>query len=424
MKRYLTVLLMVICLVISGVSVFAYESDRMDFGNIDFKGETVTIVGHWNEFEKFMEGGTYAGRLEEAKKKFNIGEIKFNIANWQELNEVCMSRYLSGDSDYDIWRLHTTAFWRIAATRPFYDLTQVLPDSYWEKMPEMQQQLAEVYSLGGEKYTYSLASDPFNQGSVLVWNKDLAEKLGVGDLSEYYKNDNWNWNTFEEVLRKATQDLDNDGEIDVYGLSQIRYDYFVITNGGSYIKKEDGHLIWGLDDPKAIKAYDKVYQWLYVDKLADNSTNLGKFLNGEFLLYDTPLWRLIINADDLAKENISILPYPKGPDADQYYFPMRQADQLMLPKNSAYPEGMVALDNFLFPLDEYQQHMKEDLMGIAFDEISYEVLMAAAERGVNGYMYQFLSNRPGDMKSGQSGAAAMAESKPAEQAKIDEMYNQ
>ena len=50
---------LVIALLVFSISVlsFAYTSNRMDFGNVDFGGATVTIVGWYNPLEQFQEGG-------------------------------------------------------------------------------------------------------------------------------------------------------------------------------------------------------------------------------------------------------------------------------------------------------------------------------------------------------------------------------
>lgn len=46
---------LVIALLVFSISVlsFAYTSDRMDFGNVDFGGATVTIVGWYNPLGQF-----------------------------------------------------------------------------------------------------------------------------------------------------------------------------------------------------------------------------------------------------------------------------------------------------------------------------------------------------------------------------------
>ncbi|MFW6047647.1 MAG: hypothetical protein ACOCP4_07685, partial [Candidatus Woesearchaeota archaeon] len=105
------VLLLALFVVLLSATAFGYTSDRMEFGDVDFGGETVTIVAWWNPLEAFEEGGDYAGRLDEAKELFNIGEIEFHQLGWgEELQENMFSRFMSGDSEYDFWMLPHSNF--------------------------------------------------------------------------------------------------------------------------------------------------------------------------------------------------------------------------------------------------------------------------------------------------------------------------
>ena len=117
MHRTTLVLAVLLTLLVVSTTAFAYTSDRMDFGEIDFGGATVTFVLHHDHLADFREGGLPAGRLEEAKKLFNIGDIQIVQADWGAVGEVALNRYLSGDSTYDVWRLPHYAFFMLAPRR-------------------------------------------------------------------------------------------------------------------------------------------------------------------------------------------------------------------------------------------------------------------------------------------------------------------
>ena len=82
---------------------------------------------------------------------------------------------------------------------------------------------------------------------------------------------------------------------------------------------------------------------------------------------------------DVVEFNYGIVPLPKGPHVDDYQFPARQADAFYLPVNSANPMGLVALHRYLFRAEEEEEGIEEMLIQAAMDEISYEVLLRAAE---------------------------------------------
>ncbi|NLJ75473.1 MAG: hypothetical protein GX331_10860 [Firmicutes bacterium] len=64
MRKTRVVLATFLVLLMVSSAVMAYESDRMDFGPIDFGGATVTFVAHFDNLSAFYEGGARAGRLE------------------------------------------------------------------------------------------------------------------------------------------------------------------------------------------------------------------------------------------------------------------------------------------------------------------------------------------------------------------------
>ena len=64
---------------------FAYTSDRMDFGEIDFGGETVYFLAHWDAIAQFEEGGGRAGILQEAMELFNIGGYEKVTVGWGDV---------------------------------------------------------------------------------------------------------------------------------------------------------------------------------------------------------------------------------------------------------------------------------------------------------------------------------------------------
>lgn len=102
MKRALLVFVLVLML---ASSAFAYTSDRMDFGTIDFKGATVSFVMHWDAISQFEEGGGRAGMLQEAMALFNIGDYEKVVVGWGDVGNTALNRFMAGESKYDLWRV-------------------------------------------------------------------------------------------------------------------------------------------------------------------------------------------------------------------------------------------------------------------------------------------------------------------------------
>lgn len=138
--------------------VLAYESDRMDFGPIDFQGATVTVVAHFDNLSAFYEGGARAGRLEEAKELFNIGDITLVTAGWEEVGEFALNRYLSGDSKYDLWRLPHRDFFTLATRGAFYPVNEILPEEYFERLSPIMRERNQRLIYEGNQFHFSVGT--------------------------------------------------------------------------------------------------------------------------------------------------------------------------------------------------------------------------------------------------------------------------
>lgn len=64
--------------------------------------------------------------------------------------------------------------------------------------------------------SYGVVS-PWSGGTLFYYNKTLFEQYGVKSPAEYYKEGNWNWDTFETCITEITKDTDGDGKMDIYG---------------------------------------------------------------------------------------------------------------------------------------------------------------------------------------------------------------
>ncbi|NLM41117.1 MAG: hypothetical protein GX199_02275 [Firmicutes bacterium] len=125
-----------------------------------------------------------------------------------------------------------------------------------------------------------------------------------------------------------------------------------------------------------------------------------------------------------------------GDDVDDYVFAPGVADAIFIPRNAAYPLGLIALDNFLFPLEDYYEAMEDMIRDRAYDRTSYQVFQRAFAE-VNGdaaYYHNFLgawyeNQTPyggviEGIKGGGVASTIVNEFKPQGQAMIDEYLKQ
>ncbi|MFW6270909.1 MAG: hypothetical protein ACOC4G_12625, partial [Bacillota bacterium] len=254
-------LVFVTVLIISGVSI-AFDPVE-DLGPVDFEGATVTYVSAYDPLLEFESGERYAGRLEEAKEKFNIGEIEYVNIPWGETKDTVMSRLMSGDSKYDIWILPTggAQYYDVAAEGALYPVDQVLPEEYYQSMPQGLQIVYDRLAVDGNKYDFGL--DHYTMINYIAWNKELFERESLTPLDELYKEGEWNWETMEEIAVKATRDTSGNDEIDQWGLGQEEIFCWIISNHGSIIEHDEyGDFKFVMhEDEASIYAIDKYEEW-------------------------------------------------------------------------------------------------------------------------------------------------------------------
>lgn len=439
MKPKLSFLLvLVLALSLASVSTLAGEftSDRAAFGDIDFGGATVTIVCHFNSYQRFMEGGVEGGKIEEAKKLFNIGDVTVLQVGWGDVGQTCLNRYMAGESTWDIWRVPHAYFFDLATKGALFDVSQILPGSYFEKLPKITRERNESLAVGGKKFQFSCGvPDDYGHSLFFVYNKDAFEREGLPDPYELYLNDQWTWDVVEDIAKRATRDTDGDGAIDQWGFHWIDPAYLIFANGGAITRvDENGETVFAMGEEPTLEALRRYHQWQYVDGLVQGDYQFLEFAQGKTLMAWVPYYA--INGGNNWNFNFGILPFPKGPHAKDYTYPQGTADHIFIPANAENPLALVALDNFLWELWAYEEELENSIRNKAKNMESYQILMEAVEKwdGSLAYWNNFLgpwyrASDPygaiiGGVGSGKSPASVVAEWAPVAQAKIDEVYGQ
>ncbi len=430
-KRVFTLMFMSLMLLFASVSVLAYVSDRMDFGEIDFRGETVTFVAHQNIISQFEEGGLYAGRLEEAKQLFNIGDFEMLVVDWGEVGNTALSRFMAGESTYDYWKPPFAFYWGLVSRGAVYPVNEILPPDYFDNLPKIVRDRNEQVGYKGQLFNFS-AVGGFGHATFVVFNRDLIDSEGLEDPYELYRNGEWTFEKVTEMARKVTRDTDGDGIVDQWGLSDTDPKNLVYAYGGAVTKvDENGQVYYSLDEPEAVAGLRQWVEWHNVDQIASGGEN--EFGAGKIAMAILPFYAIGNHVDWPFSHGI--LPYPQGPYTDKAVYLPGGSDCSLIPANSEYPLGMVALDNFLWTLEMWEEDRDNWIAGRIADRESYDILLEAFENWwPTDYYMNFIGGRwdgdlpygkvCGDINSGISPATATAEVKDAAQAIIDEMFDQ
>ena len=429
-KRVLVLGAIVLALAASGA--FAYTSDRMDFGEIDFGGATVSFLMHWDGIAQFEEGGARAGTLREAMELFNIGGYEKVIVGWGDVGDTALNRFMAGESKYDLWRTPFAFYWGLVSRGALFPVNEILPPEYFELLPKITRDRNYELAYNGQMYFFSAGVDDYGHAVFVVFNRDLLANEGLEDPYELLARGEWTFEKVTEMARKATRDTDGDGIVDQWGLSDIDPKNLVYAYGGAVTRRdENGRVYWSLDEPEGVAGLRQWVDWRKVDQIADKGEN--EFSAGQIAMAFLPFYYLGNHTSWPFTHGI--MPFPKSPYNDEPIFLPGAADAWFVPANAEYPLGLIALDNYLFTLDNYYEDLDNYIASRVADKQAYEILYQAVESfWPEDYYMNFLGGRwdgslpygkvCGDINNNVSPATAAAEVKQTAQAMIDEMFGQ
>ncbi len=394
---------------------------------VDFGGKSITILCNWEFIDPQGE------QAKEIMAKYNIGEIKILTVPWEEILDTTRSRLLSNDSTYDIWFLGHTFPHPLLKENALYPVSDILGMEYYESLPAIKKNMADIMTLDQSKRYFIATNDQEYSNIVYVyWNKDLFKEQGLPSLYELYKGGKWTYAAMEEIAKMATIDKDNDGKIDQWGINRIHHKDWMLTNGGDYVHWKDGKLEIGMGD-KVVTALSYLNKWKNVDKILksanyeDDEIILSEFFEGKAAMTVAAGWEVY---PDAMEAKYSVVPLPKGPDAEEHSHYMMTCNGYYLPINTAEPEKMVKLIQALSPMEEYEYRAQDSLQWFIVDKESAEILTECVENPNSHSFYEaifavddFWLVLDEIVAGKKTPATGLNEIKPAINARIEE-YNQ
>ncbi len=425
LRTKLVAMAILVMVVMSGSAAVARE--------YDLGGATVAVLGWGNSLATFEAGGRYEGRLDEAREMFNC-EFESVPIDWMTGTDTMMARLLSGDSAYDMWVASSYHFWKIVGQNAFLPVGDLLGEEYFENLPANAKAKSDFFMFRGKRYSFDTVYNNLEQLNLTWWNISLFERNGLPNLYEIYAAGEWNWDKAYEIALLATKDTDGDGVNDEFGITHYSRRWYSL-DGGSVTEDVDGKRVYCLNNEQGIAALEEMIRWKNSGFLAEeeigyneawDATKSGKVA----MVMGEPLWR--IRELEGSGDKWGFVPLPMGPHATRNMYPANTIDMLLLPANCADPEAMVALINFLWPADEFEDGAYEYIEAVAPDFESYEILCEMAENwrgehftteGIIGY--DLIIPRFYEAYNGTKSAAAFLDEIADEaQARLDEALRQ
>lgn len=353
-------------------------SDKTETADVDFGGETVTII---LEYQPSSEYGIDASRdreldrIKELNKKFNVNiEMKKGPSNYNEAIVSSISSgspighviRVNGNKNYDFIRAGLCAPLNDAMQKTGIDMTA----------PHYDQRTNKYYNVNGNQY---IAAYFIPQESLVMdlwfYNKDILVELGYGAnyIHELYEAGKWNWTTATELLKKATK-TDANGTVVRYGLgcSWLHWTTtsMITANGGQLGSvAADGSPKANFTDPKVREALQQMYEWGAVEKVlvpTESDETYTKFNMGEIFMLSSQSGRA--RQCFSSGINFGVIYPPKGKSNDKNVVSMRVGSGFIIPvtyKEKA--DKLLVLMDALY--SEYEDASREDILKA--DQINY-----------------------------------------------------
>ena len=215
-----------------------------------------------------------------------------------------------------------------------------LDDPIWD------QDVLDAYSMNGHYYAVNTGEiDTF----FIYYNKDLFDELGLPDPYELYENGEWTYDKLREIAQKATVYDEDNTTVKTYGIGTHAYEVFVLANGGKFIDWDESQKTY----VSTLKNKETITGLNFMrDLIADGSMNpsihgFTEFPSRKIAMFVERPQNAISNYDlyNTMDDEIGVVPFPKGPDADKTYGPSIFVTNFV-PTNAKNPLGGMAWNYF------------------------------------------------------------------------------
>jgi len=366
------------------------EGDTTPSGNIpnkktyDLKGRVIKVLCQSNETAQWPTANAVSksdqvryNLMVEAEKLYNC-KFEFEVvSSWDTLKMQVENSVLAGVYFADVFRMvRSTAF-------PKYEKYNIiLPlNDYIDFEQPVYKKFDQVNGLINPDKIYA-----FYIGTPLIptgvfYNKSIMEREGIPDIQELADRGEWNWQTFADIAKSTTRDIDGDGVIDQWGVGADNVTNFCIaimrSNLASMIARTDsGEYVYNLQSPQALRALQFVSDLYHSYKVTPNKDITNDFKQGKAAMFVKDAWYgSVFKREGVTNLGFEIV--PSGPDnSGNYYMREQGSHMFFFPSNLEDPEPVVnAMAHWCVIWDETKNYYVTDeemVMSTAQDNFDTE----------------------------------------------------
>ena len=302
-----------------------------DGNPIDLGGMEIIIRDWWsgdeqepqNEYEEALKD--YRDWIQET---YNFTIKSQAMSDWGSTpTDFVDYATTGGDENYIFTLRDDPAITSAMANGLMYDLS-TLDCLNFDDAKFQRNLLHKQYSKGSSIYAMFAGYSEARTG--VYFNKRILTDAGIDPESIYdmQADGTWTWDAFADLMSKVQQDKDNDGTIDIYGMTLnegVMTTEAVFSNGGSYIDKDSsGKFVYNLESPETLEALEWTVDMFNNYDMPDPEGAEWDYYKEAFLngmaafMVDDEYCATPGNFLEDMKDEVGFVMFPKGPKKDDY----------------------------------------------------------------------------------------------------------
>ena len=302
-------------------------------------------------------------------------------------NQLVERQAMAGDKSFDLLMTHMHLGFNTATRGVLHDLKQFpnidLSRPYWSEGATRGGSVGNRLFVGLSDLSFSTNENIY----CIFFNKQLLADFGLDNPYELVRNNQWTFDTFNNMIRNGYVDLNGNGivdEGDQFGFASASAVNF-IWSGGSHIMAKDALDIPFLDflTPRTISIFDWAFEmtnnpYTFADSQWWYGPTIDIFREGRALFHASQLLR--VNDLRATEFDFGIVPYPVYDEFQEnfYSFVDGHASMMAIPIHLPNPEwtGMIIEELSFLSYRDIIPTYKDVVLNVILvrDECSVEML--------------------------------------------------
>ncbi len=250
------------------------------------------------------------------------GKVEDIVCTWEQRYQTLGTLVAAGDAP----DMFSAEDHDVCPRGPLYDMFSPL-DEYIDFDSELWAPMKDVNGLFEFKGKHYAGIYNINAGDVMIYNKKTFTENGLTTPAELLEQDNWNWDTFYDMMIQYCDDTNGKYAVDGWWFEGA----FSLTTGVPYIGIEGDKIVCNFEND-LIGRVQEFFLKMNNEKLQFPKSDFEWQIHPErvgqglTLFYPCGMWAL--EDTDLMSQlgepdEIAFAPMPKCPYADAYYLPIK-----------------------------------------------------------------------------------------------------